>query len=117
MLEKYCAECHGPRGGAKGGFDYVLDRERLVARGQVTPAKADDSPLLQRVRDGDMPPGKRGKPTAAELALLNKWIADGAAAFSVAANAAAPREYAPLHKIMLDDLNTLDSRSRASLVT
>src|SRR5579871_5476713 len=59
VLIKHCANCHGPYGTAKGGFNYVLDRDRLLAREQVVAGKPDESPLLQRIEQGEMPPAKR----------------------------------------------------------
>ena len=34
ILKTYCASCHSA-GNAKGGFDYVLDRDKLVSRDTV----------------------------------------------------------------------------------
>src|SRR5215475_1874806 len=39
VLRTHCGACHGPDGTGKGGFDYLLDRDRLVARNQVVPGK------------------------------------------------------------------------------
>src|SRR5262245_6106219 len=83
VLQAHCAGCHGPGGTAKGGFDYLLDRDRLVARGQVVPGRAGESVLYQRVRDGEMPPpGERQRPTTDALAALRHWIDAGAPAFT-----------------------------------
>src|SRR5260370_15375415 len=64
VLKTHCARCHGPDGVTKGGFGYVLDRDRLVARAKVVPGQPDESELYQRVRDGEMPPAKQPRPTA-----------------------------------------------------
>src|SRR5437016_2876798 len=71
ILEANCHRCHGRAGAAKGGMDYVLDGDRLVARGKVVPGKPDESELLQRLIKGEMPPEKqKPRPTADDLALL-----------------------------------------------
>src|ERR1700682_3395223 len=56
VLQTHCSTCHGSAGKAKGAFDYVLDRERLVNRSKVVPGKAAQSQLFVRVREGEMPP-------------------------------------------------------------
>src|SRR5438270_13761986 len=81
VLKAHCARCHGPDSPGKGGFNFVLDRDKLVARNKVVPGQAASSKLYQRVRDGKMPPkGVRPRPTPQELALLGQWINAGAGA-------------------------------------
>jgi mono/diheme cytochrome c family protein len=81
VLEAHCSRCHGPDGPAKGGFGYVLDRDRLVARARVVPGKPDESELFQRVRDGEMPPAKqKPRPGPDDVDLLRRWIEAGAPA-------------------------------------
>src|SRR3974377_43750 len=68
VLKTHCAKCHSNEGKAKGGGDYILARERLVARHQVIPGKAGESPVWQRIQQGEMPPpGKRPGVSADEL--------------------------------------------------
>jgi mono/diheme cytochrome c family protein len=81
ILKANCFICHGEEGKPKGGLDLRL--RRLIVRGgdsgaAVVPGNRDGSLLFQRVRDGDMPPGKRKKLTPEEVAVLGRWIADGA---------------------------------------
>ena len=60
VLTANCGSCHGPGGSGKGGFSFLLDRERLVNRNLVRPGKPADSPLYQRIVDSEMPPaGKK----------------------------------------------------------
>src|SRR5262245_58105267 len=52
LLARRCLECHS--GAApKGGLDLSQHRSALEA---IEPGKPDESPLWQRVRDGEMPP-------------------------------------------------------------
>lgn len=79
LLKAHCFECHGEGAKLKGGLDVRL--ARLLAQGGKSgpgfePGKKD-SPLLDRLRSGEMPPGKR-KLTPGEIALLERWIATGA---------------------------------------
>ena len=87
VLAKSCFECHGPKK-AKGRLR--LDtREAALAGGKsgkpaITPGKPEESELLRRVKlphddDDAMPAGDHAALTAAEIALLEKWIAGGAA--------------------------------------
>jgi WD40 repeat protein len=111
LLERYCSRCHGSGGPAKGGFDFVLDRNRLVSHGKVVPGKPDESELYQRLVRGEMPPkGKTPRPAPAEVALLKDWIAAGAPG-----PPSAPRTFvsnAALSRLLLDDLRTVPARHR-----
>jgi mono/diheme cytochrome c family protein len=80
ILKAYCFECHGEAGKPKGSLDLRL--RRLVLQGghsgpAVVAGRPDDSLLFQRVRDGEMPPGKK-KLSAEEVAVIRRWIAAGA---------------------------------------
>ena len=113
VLVTHCGACHGPGGSAKGGFNYLLDRERLVSRNLVRPGKPADSVLFQRVADGEMPPpGKKPVPSDADRALLRQWIEAGAQPWGPAKPQAALVTTAALLKIVRDDLNGLDPRQR-----
>jgi mono/diheme cytochrome c family protein len=85
VLQKHCYRCHGEKGTAEGGMNFVLDRDKLVAKGVVVPNKPDKSPLLKRTADGEMPADDVSKPTDAEVNELRAWIAGGAAPFTDAA--------------------------------
>ena len=37
VLKTHCYRCHGQDGAVEGGLNYVLDRDRLVARRKVVP--------------------------------------------------------------------------------
>ena len=64
----------------KGKLDVRLAR-LLVAGGKsgpaVVPGKTDAGEMLDRLRSGEMPPGKR-KLTKEEIGVIERWIAAGA---------------------------------------
>jgi len=79
LLARRCLGCHNPTD-KKGGLDLTgveSARQGGESGAAVTPGKPDDSLLLQRVLDNEMPPKR---PLADdEKDLLRKWIASGAA--------------------------------------
>jgi hypothetical protein len=80
ILKAYCLECHGEATKPKGGLDLRLGR--LIRAGgdsgpAVTAGQPDESLMLQRVRAGEMPPGKT-KLSAADIEVIRRWIAAGA---------------------------------------
>jgi hypothetical protein len=135
LLQTYCAGCHGGGKEVKGGFGFVLDRDRLVNRSFVVPGKANASDLYLRIANGEMPPpSKKERPSPAELKILKQWIDGGAAAFEASiavkvlslsqANAAiradlqqiAPRQRQHMRYLTLTHL-ALAGRSEAELQT
>jgi hypothetical protein len=113
VLKTYCARCHGGVYPAKGGFNYVLDRDQLVARDAVVPGKPLESPLFARIRKGEMPPeGQKRRPTAEEIILLQQWIEAGAPAVAVAPG---PRPFLSENAVVRsirDDLQTIPVHQR-----
>jgi hypothetical protein len=89
ILSDTCFACHGPDAGTvKGGLRLDL-AEAALAGGEtegpaVVPGKPDESALLKRVLshdlDDQMPPSDSAKPrlTEAQVAVLRRWIAEGA---------------------------------------
>ncbi|WP_437205690.1 DUF1553 domain-containing protein [Planctomicrobium sp. SH664] len=82
IFRAHCFMCHGEAGHTEGSLDVRL-RRLLVTGGDsgaaIVPGKPDESLLIERVRSGEMPPGKEtAKVTPAELATLERWIAEGA---------------------------------------
>ena len=78
VLETHCFRCHGKDDSAEGGFDYVLDTQKLIEKRKLTPKNEEKSRLLRRVVEGSMPPeDEQPRPSAADIAVLKKWIADG----------------------------------------
>jgi hypothetical protein len=82
ILKEYCFECHGAGARLKGGLDLRLKRF-LVQGGDngpaIVPGDAAKSPLLRRLRAGEMPPGEKKVP-AAKIAVIEQWLAQGAVA-------------------------------------
>jgi hypothetical protein len=79
ILTTHCYRCHGENGAAEGGFNYVLDPERLAARRKIISGDAEKSRLYRRVRKGEMPPeDEKPRPSADEVAVLKQWIDAGA---------------------------------------
>src|SRR5438552_1024265 len=109
VLKVNCARCHSQDGAAKGGFDYVLDRAKLIARTKVVIGEPDESELYQRVRDDKMPPsGVKQRPSAEERAMLKQWIAAGAPSTTPAASEAFLSEPAGA-RLIRDDLAALEA--------
>lgn len=112
VLKTHCYRCHGQDGSVEGALNYVTDLGKLVARKKVLPSDAKGSRLFRRVDDGTMPPpDEHPRPSAAEIAVLKKWIEAGAPSDEAAAprTAIAPGE---VHAAVLGDLETLDKRAR-----
>ncbi len=84
ILKTHCFHCHGEDGRREGELDLRL-RRLIMSGGEsgdtVVPGKPDDSFLLERMTDGDMPPEEvKLRPTAKEIDLIRRWIAAGAPA-------------------------------------
>lgn len=112
LLQTHCSTCHGRNGKARGGFDYILDRNRLLSRGQIIPGKAIDSPLWQRIDQNEMPPARSHIPPLGpeDRKLLERWINQGAAGLSsIPLTALTPQEQ--IERIQAD-LEALEPRQR-----
>ncbi len=83
ILRKHCTGCHN---GEKARGDLDLTSYSTLAQGgesgaAVAAGKAKESLLIQLVKREKkpfMPPGKRERPTAGEIAVLEAWIDAGA---------------------------------------
>jgi hypothetical protein len=78
LLRGHCLKCHNPVD-KQAGFDLTTQQKAHNGgeSGDVIKSGApDDSILLQRVKDGEMPPDE--KLTADEIAHLSAWIKGGA---------------------------------------
>ncbi len=112
ILKANCARCHGFESPAKGGLNYILDRDKLVARHKLVPGNPAESEIYQRIRHGEMPPKDRQpRPSPDELALLQQWIEAGAPAVPVPGPRTALSE-TDTFRLILADLQTINPRHR-----
>jgi WD40 repeat protein len=113
ILKTHCYRCHGQGGMAEGGMNYLLDRDQLVARRKVIPGSAEQSPLYKKVASGKMPPADESpRPSAADLAILKRWIDTGAASDARTASPVATLSEAEVFQLLLADLDKMERRSR-----
>jgi len=81
VLEKACIRCHGDKQ-LKGELD--LRSPQAMLRGgnggpAIKPNDADESPLIEMIKSGEMPPAKEvPRVSAAELEILTAWVNAGA---------------------------------------
>jgi len=84
LLVKRCFECHDGKV-TKGGLSLASAHGWKTGGDSgpaILPGKPDDSLLIRSIRytdeDYQMPPAKKGKLPAEEIAILTKWVAMGA---------------------------------------
>jgi hypothetical protein len=80
ILKAYCLDCHGAGEKLPGGLDLRLKRFALTGGKSgpaIVPKDPGKSPLVERIRSGEMPPGEKKVP-AAQIAVIEQWIAGGA---------------------------------------
>jgi hypothetical protein len=80
ILRAYCLDCHGGAEKHAGGLDLRLKRFAVVGGkggAAVVPGEPGKSPLVERLKAGEMPPGEKKVP-ADQIAVIEKWIAGGA---------------------------------------
>lgn len=81
ILKVHCTHCHGEEEKPEAGLDLRLRRfmDKVLDGGEhvLVPGQPEKSELVQIIRRGDMP--KQGKQVSAgDLAIIEKWIAQGA---------------------------------------
>jgi mono/diheme cytochrome c family protein len=91
VLKLHCSRCHA---GRSPEAELDLTSVEGVFRGSksdrvVVPGKAEESLLFEVVREGRMPPDKKGPLSVAEIATIRQWIQSGAP--TLAAHRAAAR--------------------------
>lgn len=112
ILKTNCHRCHGRDGAVEGGMNYILDRDKLIARKKVVPGKAEQSPLFKRLAAGKMPPaGEQPRPSSADLVVLKQWIESGAPSAQPAVARVLVTE-SDVYDVILADLDRLEKRSR-----
>jgi mono/diheme cytochrome c family protein len=79
ILQAKCARCHGQKG-HKADLD-LTTWAGLLKGGESGPivvaGKPETSLLYEKVHSGAMPPNKKDRLSAAEVATIRRWIADG----------------------------------------
>ena len=80
IFRAHCDDCHGATQKMQGGLDLRLVR-RMLTGGESGPAivsgRATASYLIQRLRNGEMPPGD-ARLTDKEISVIARWIDAGA---------------------------------------
>jgi hypothetical protein len=81
VLKAHCTHCHGEEEKPEGGVDLRLRRlmDLTLDSGDrlLVPGKPEQSALVHIIRSGEMP--KKGSPMPeAELAVIERWIREGA---------------------------------------
>jgi tetratricopeptide (TPR) repeat protein len=115
VFERNCYRCHGNDGANEGGFNYVLDRRRLLERRKVVPGEPAKSRLFRRLSSDDnpMPPeDEKPRPSAGDIALVKRWIEAGAPDFDPATNKRPFLSHAAVLKAVRADLGRLPERQR-----
>jgi mono/diheme cytochrome c family protein len=80
ILKAYCLDCHGAGEKMSGKLDLRLKRFAVAGGSSgpaVVPGHAAKSLLVERMKSGEMPPVGKKVP-ADQIAVVEKWIADGA---------------------------------------
>jgi hypothetical protein len=81
ILKSNCFDCHGEQEKLSGGLDLRL--RGLILKGgdsgpSISPGHPEKSLLVEYVSSGEMPPGEELRLSAEEVALISRWIAQGA---------------------------------------
>ena len=80
LLETRCSKCHG-EAKLEAGLD-VRRKFQLEKGGDsgpaIVPGKPDESPLVQRIESGEMPPKEEAPLDARHKELIRRWVAAGA---------------------------------------
>jgi mono/diheme cytochrome c family protein len=79
ILASNCGGCHGPaltEEDASAGMNYIQDMDRLAEEGQLIPGDSRGSFIIQRMREGSMPPPNANRPqvSAAEIDTVAAFI-------------------------------------------
>jgi hypothetical protein len=79
ILKEYCAECHGGTE-AKGSFS-INSRALFLDKDNAIPGDPEGSLFIELIEDPDpdyqMPPEKKPRVPAAQVAILRRWVEQG----------------------------------------
>jgi len=81
LLKTHCFHCHGEDGQLKGKLDLRL--QRFAVKGgkhgaAVIPGNAENSLLVQKMRNGEMPPEDKPQLRPEQIEIIARWIDQGA---------------------------------------
>jgi roadblock/LC7 domain-containing protein len=102
ILARHCQGCHQPasRGGKLAVTSYALLKEGGAAGPAFHPGEPDKSPLVQFISGAEPKMPKGGPPLpAATVALIRRWVAEGAKDDTVAAKALFTAEHPPVYHL------------------
>src|SRR5713101_1981279 len=116
ILKTNCHRCHGQEGANEGGFNYVLDRQRLVAGRKIVPGDSAQSRLFKKLKKEEMPPeDEKPRPTQADIGVIRQWIEAGAPDFNPAPARRAEITTTALLDAIKEDLEKANERERPYL--
>jgi hypothetical protein len=83
LLADRCFVCHGPDANKRKAKLRLDQPESALGRGVIVPGRPDESPVMTRITSSDahehMPPAKSNLSLSQdEIALIRRWIAEGA---------------------------------------
>ena len=114
ILLTNCGGCHGSRltkESAKAGMNYIDNMDQLALNGKIVPLDAAASPIIQKMRDGTMPPGgPRVKDTDIDFIATYINEADNwPDAPKTTCNDNPPLNFDELYEAVADDLRDQDA--------
>jgi serine/threonine protein kinase len=113
ILKANCHRCHGDNGNAEGRFNFVLERQQLVARKFIVPGRPDASRQFKRIQDGEMPPEEETqRPAEEDVAILRQWIEAHAPDFAPSAPERKFISPDDLYRYIRDDLERASETER-----
>jgi len=80
VLASNCGQCHGSALTpleASGGMNYIADINKLVTEGKIVPLNSAGSRIIQRMKEGSMPPFSTGRTVSEDdIATVERFIDD-----------------------------------------
>jgi mono/diheme cytochrome c family protein len=77
ILAENCGQCHGANldeEDAEAGMNFITDLDRLAEEEKLVPLNADESLIIQRMRNGTMPPGALDKVPPRDIDAVADYI-------------------------------------------